>query len=98
MNGVSIPVMPFIPVLLLKLQGWDDHRMSRRMDLQAKQHVDVGDIHELLRTAARDRKIHLRNESWLPMSFLAAGEWRVANFIVAHPDSTIYWKHIGMVI
>jgi len=97
LNGVSIPTTPFITLLLLKLQGWADHRISRRMDLRMKQYVDVLDIYELLRAAASNAEMHLRNESWLPKSFVAAGKLRVARFMVAHPDSGVYWRQVGLI-
>ena len=97
MQGTSIPIMPFIAVLLLKLQGWADHRASYRMDLRDKQHVDVADIYQLLRAAVQDSEMHVRNESWLPRSFVALGKMRVADFIRTHADSAIYWRQIGLV-
>jgi hypothetical protein len=97
MQGTSIPIMPFIAVLLLKLQGWADHRASYRMDLRDKQHVDVADIYQLLRAAVQDSEKHVRKESWLPGSFVAAGKMRVADFIRTHADSAIYWRQIGLV-
>jgi len=96
-KGVSIPVMPFLPLLLLKLQAWADHRISHRIDLRNKQHVDVRDIFELLRIAAQNNDMHVRNESWLPESFVAAGRRRVAQFILAHSDSSVYWRQMGLV-
>jgi hypothetical protein len=96
-NGDSIPVMPFIAVLLLKLQAWADHRISHRMDLRLKQYVDVRDIYELLKIAARNSEMHLREaESWLPRMFVAVGRCRVANFILSHSDSSVYWRQIGL--
>jgi len=96
-NGVSFPVMPFITVLLLKLQGWSDHRVSRRIDLRDKQFIDVRDIYELLRIAVRNGGVHLRHESWLPVLFVVAGRRRVADFIATHSDSRVCWKQIGLV-
>ena len=96
-QGSSVPVMPFIAVLLLKLQGWADHRVSYRMDLRNKQYVDVADIYELLRIAVQNSRMHVRNESWLPGSFVAAGSGRVIDFIRTHADSAIYWRQIGLV-
>jgi hypothetical protein len=94
----SIPVMPFIAVLLLKLQGWADHRVSHRMDLRMKQHVDAGDIYELLGIAAQNSEMHIRNQSWLPESFVVAGRRRVVNFIRVQSNSAVHWRQIGLVI
>jgi len=43
-----IPVMPLFDLLVMKLQGWWDHRNSLRPDFQAKAITDVGDINALL--------------------------------------------------
>lgn len=95
-NGVDIPAAPFITVLLLKLQGWADHRISRRTDLQLKQYVDVRDIYELLEVAVQNSGMHVRNESWLPESFVMAGKRRVVQFTLSHSDSKISWRKIGL--
>jgi hypothetical protein len=95
-RGSRIPVAPFIAVLLLKLQGWADHRVSHRMDLRNKQHVDVDDIYEVLRIAVQGGDLHVRNEPWLPEPFVAAGRLRVRQFILGHPDSNAYWRLLGL--
>jgi len=96
-KGASIPVMPFLPLLLLKLQGWADHRISHRMDFRNKQYIDVRDIYELLRIAVQNSDLHVQNESWLPESFVAAGRRRVVQFILTHSDSSVYWRQMGLV-
>ncbi|KAF7797996.1 hypothetical protein EIP86_009205 [Pleurotus ostreatoroseus] len=37
----DLPVMPLIALLLLKLQGWEDHRLSGRSDMQQKQEAKL---------------------------------------------------------
>lgn len=44
----DIPVMPILPLLFLKMQGWDAHRMSPRRDFQAKEEGDIQDVEQLL--------------------------------------------------
>ena len=44
----GIPVMPLFDLLVMKLQGWWDHRTSPRDDFRAKESVDVDDIRALL--------------------------------------------------
>jgi hypothetical protein len=39
--------MPLIAAILLKWQGWTDHRDSKRENFQGKQHVDVDDIRDV---------------------------------------------------
>lgn len=92
----STPLMPFIPLLLLKLQAWDDHRKSTRYDFQAKQYVDVRDIEKLLVIAVK-RKENLNKEAeWLPQSFVQAAKERVQRFVtLASLGSRDQWSQIG---
>lgn len=57
----NIPVMPLFDLLVMKMQGWRDHRASRRSDFRAKVEADVTDIRALL-ARARWQKISYRNE------------------------------------
>ncbi|KIK55979.1 hypothetical protein GYMLUDRAFT_99387 [Collybiopsis luxurians FD-317 M1] len=45
---VDYPLMPFLPLLLLKLQAWQDHGESSKAHMRLKQPTDVQDIRELL--------------------------------------------------
>jgi hypothetical protein len=47
----DIPVMPIFDLLVMKTQGWWDHRTSPRSDFQAKEDGDVSDIVALLERA-----------------------------------------------
>jgi hypothetical protein len=47
----DIPVMPLFDLLVMKMQGWRDHRASRR---DAKMKADVTDIRALLVQASRE--------------------------------------------
>ncbi len=57
----DIPVMPLFDLVVMKMQGWRDHRASRRSDFRAKVGADVTDIRALL-VRARFHKIHYRKE------------------------------------
>jgi hypothetical protein len=52
---VDIPVMPLFDLLVMKTQGWWDHRRSPRRDWQAKESTDVSDILALLKRARKER-------------------------------------------
>jgi hypothetical protein len=92
----GVPVMPLLAVLLLKLQGWTDHRDSEREDFQEKQFMDVDDIKETLSILRRVfPKETLKSESWMPSSFVNAAKWRVDEFVEAFPDTTEHWWFIG---
>jgi hypothetical protein len=47
----DVPVMPVFDLLVMKTQGWWDHRTSPRADFQAKENDDVSDIIALLERA-----------------------------------------------
>lgn len=49
-----IPVMPLFDLLVMKTQGWWDHRISPRDDFQAKEDTDVMDIVALLNRAKKE--------------------------------------------
>jgi len=92
----DVPVMPVIAVLLLKLQGWMDHRDSERNDFQEKQHVDVDDIKEMLEIIRRDYGSKtLKSEGWMPLWFVHAAKGRVEEFVEEFPDTRRHWWDIG---
>ncbi|OBZ76468.1 hypothetical protein A0H81_02996 [Grifola frondosa] len=72
-----LPVMPLIPLLLLKLQAWADHGNATRFDLRMKQDVDIRDINELLEIALRRRERVSDVVNWLPKEFLDAARIRI---------------------
>ncbi|KAI0783238.1 hypothetical protein C8Q75DRAFT_726389 [Abortiporus biennis] len=94
----DVPVLPLIPLLLLKLQAWSDHRASTRAYFQMKQYTDVRDIAKLISIAVQRRE-HLDNEiDWLPATFVAAARERLTRyFIIVDPDREIRrgWSIIG---
>ena len=91
----DLPVMPLIALLLLKLQGWEDHRLSGRSDMQQKQYVDVRDIQQLLQIAAQ-RGETVSDMTWLPHDFVDAGQKRLNRFLGNfRPTSSHLWEIIG---
>ncbi|KAI0771284.1 hypothetical protein BD413DRAFT_67141 [Trametes elegans] len=95
----GLPVMPLVPLLLLKLQGWSDHRESHREDMQEKQYVDVDDISELLDIAVeRGQSIWQNNLSWVPRDFLDDAQDRVVDYIEEYPDSADSWEELGFYV
>ncbi len=51
----NTPVMPLFDLLVMKMQGWRDHRTSRRLDFRAKVGADVTDVRALLVQAKLER-------------------------------------------
>ncbi|KAI0703897.1 hypothetical protein C8T65DRAFT_654564 [Cerioporus squamosus] len=92
----GLPAMPLIPLLLLKLQGWSDHRDSPRADMQEKQYVDAEDIMELLEIAVeRNQEVWQGNLSWMPRRLVRDSEVRVGEFVDEYPGSAMDWEAIG---
>ncbi|KAJ6529228.1 hypothetical protein B0H19DRAFT_1214535 [Mycena capillaripes] len=92
----DLPLMPFLPLLLLKLQAWMDHREADKLYLRAKQHVDVRDIGELLELAVGKYNVDLKQDGkWLPESFVRAAATRVKAYVRSFPDSAELWRDIG---
>lgn len=93
----SLPLMPFIPLLLLKLQAWEDHGKAAKLYMRAKQPTDVSDIRELLTLASRMEPVPKLDTSteWVPDSFMAAGKLRVKRFVARHNDTANGWRRLG---
>ncbi|OJT10872.1 hypothetical protein TRAPUB_12605 [Trametes pubescens] len=92
----DLPVMPLIPLLLLKLQGWDHHRDSPRADQRDKQYVDVDDIGELLEIAVRrGQNVWQDNLKWMPRSLIHDAQDRVYDFCRQHPNYEDDWETVG---
>ncbi|KAJ7258379.1 hypothetical protein B0H12DRAFT_1049034 [Mycena haematopus] len=92
----DLPLMPFLPLLLLKLQAWMDHRAAAKFYLWEKQHVDVRDIDELLELAVEKYDVNIKQDTkWLPESFLKAAVTRVKAYVKSFPDSAEHWRDIG---
>ncbi len=93
----GLPVMPMIPQLLLKLQGWSDHRASPRTDMQLKQYVDVTDIDQLLAIAVDEgASVGAPECSWLPGSMTGVARTRLWLYTLrASAERKDQWKELG---
>lgn len=90
----GIPLLPFVVVLMLKLQGWTDHRGASKTYLCEKQWMDVTDIKELLPIAVR-RGVKPREEAWIPESLIQATERRVREYVERFPYTRDLWRELG---
>ncbi|TCD70781.1 hypothetical protein EIP91_001812 [Steccherinum ochraceum] len=88
-----LPVLPFLPLLILKVQGWRDHRNSTRRDFVAKRPVDIRDINELLGIGRRRRE-DIQQELWIPDWFLDHGNTLVQEYVDAMGGGR-QWELIG---
>jgi hypothetical protein len=93
----DIPVMPLFDLLVMKTQGWWDHRISPRADFQAKQNNDVDDINALLDCAdtvnlSYDDEIYRHEQKFIDNALILVrrfvqvyrgrGQWRRLGFPV----------------
>ncbi|KAF8631096.1 hypothetical protein AX17_005141 [Amanita inopinata Kibby_2008] len=89
----DIPVMPFFPLLILKLQGWHDHCKDYRSRMRAKIPQDETDLDQLLDML--DDGDHLDNYRWLPDSFLQRARTFVREYVDEFPGTARSWRSIG---
>ena len=97
----GLPVMPLVPQLMLKLQGWADHRASDRPDMLAKGPVDVRDIDRLLEIAVgkRERVTAEDLAEWLPQSMVRTAAGRLELYtILGSSRSAGRWRELGFAI
>ncbi|KAK7059922.1 helicase ATP-binding domain-containing protein [Favolaschia claudopus] len=92
----DLPLMPFLPLLLLKLQAWQDHQNADKMYLREKQHVDVRDIDELLELAIEKYDVDFKRDGqWLLETFVNTAAARVRVYVRHFPTSAESWRSIG---
>ncbi|KAF9063323.1 hypothetical protein BDP27DRAFT_1335332 [Rhodocollybia butyracea] len=93
----DLPVMPLIALLLLKLQGWTDHRHSQKNHERAKVRQDVADIRAMLKIAI-DAEVHIddQDSKWLPRWFRNQMGDRVEEYIGKFPGSQTQWESVGL--
>ncbi|KAF9008329.1 hypothetical protein BDQ17DRAFT_1237020 [Cyathus striatus] len=94
----DIPLMPYIPLLLMKLKGWIDHGADPRLHVRDKLRQDERDVFELLKLAVEDFGVHLRTEEWIPKDFLEEFNGYIRQYIPEHPDTVPYWEALGFPI
>ncbi|KAI1786246.1 hypothetical protein LXA43DRAFT_1034788 [Ganoderma leucocontextum] len=92
----GLPVMPMIPQLLLKVQGWSDHRASHRSDMQLKQSVDIEDIDQLLAIAVDEgASVRAPECGWLPESMTGVARTRLWLYTLRSAKTKDQWKKLG---
>ncbi|KAJ3893900.1 hypothetical protein GG344DRAFT_42325 [Lentinula edodes] len=97
-RSAEYPLMPFLPLLLLKLQAWQDHGESAKLFMRDKQPTDVQDIRELLQLAEQKYALLKREGPYLPESFIETAKTRVRKFAQMYPWSEKQWIMIGFEI
>lgn len=90
----GLPVLPFLVLLILKVQGWHDHRHSNRQYMRAKVSLDVRDVNEMLGIGRR-RGEDLAQEQWIPKDFLQHGFTLIEEYIDHHGNER-RWELLGL--
>ncbi|KAJ3840256.1 hypothetical protein F5878DRAFT_79338 [Lentinula raphanica] len=93
----DLPVMPVLPLLLMKLQGWVDHLHSPKPHERAKVRQDVADIRVML-DIANGEQVHVNDQEfdWMPYDFVGQMRTRVDQYIRRFPESQQDWENLGM--
>ncbi|KAF5344367.1 hypothetical protein D9758_013274 [Tetrapyrgos nigripes] len=92
-----LPVMPLLALLMMKLQGWADHKHSREGHKQKKVGQDVRDVDALLEIVLNEWDVHLENqeERWLPRWFVKDSKERVDEYLKKFPGKKEGWERLG---
>jgi hypothetical protein len=88
----GIPVMPLFDLLVMKIQGWQDHDNSRRPDFRAKVGVDVTDIRALLNRALSEHIWYPTEKGRHSDKFIDRARTLSFKFIKRHGGSEIFQK------
>ncbi|KAJ3840254.1 hypothetical protein EV361DRAFT_788238 [Lentinula raphanica] len=93
----KLPVMPFLPLLLMKLRGWVDNRHSPKAYEQARVRRDVADVKAMLDIAFKKR-VHINDleYNWVPQWFVRQSKERVDEFIRRFPGTGDIWESLGL--
>ena len=89
----ALPIMPLIPLLLVKLQGW----LARREG--EKEAVDAQDVYLLLQLAM-GRQLFVWDDSmhWIPISFISEAQPWIEEFVDEYPKTEKAWRMIGFAV
>ncbi|KZT18540.1 hypothetical protein NEOLEDRAFT_1079861 [Neolentinus lepideus HHB14362 ss-1] len=90
----GIPVMPISALLLMKLKGWSDSKVSKRTDALYKERNAVADINDLL-AIAKERNLWMPSETWLPKTFQRRAVNRVQAYVNEVKGTDMFWDAIG---
>lgn len=94
----GLPVVPFIVLLLQKLQGWDDHLNCAEAHKFRKHPIDAQDIKNLLEIAPDLSMRVVRpwsERDVLSSGFQQASVERVKRFCQSFPETMEQWRSLG---
>lgn len=86
----DIPVVPFLVLLILKVQGWRDNLDSNKQDKIPR---DIEDVNTLLdMTDEKDQRYYY---PWLPKWFLKHAEELVIRYANEFPETAYSFRELG---
>jgi hypothetical protein len=80
----DIRVMPIFDLLIMKTQGWWDHRTSHRADFRAKEWADIFDILALLGRAKTEKVTYDDEVDKHSREFINRARILVDRFVLVH--------------
>ena len=93
----NLPLMPLVPLILLKLQAWMDHRLSTKYWERGKEEVDYTDVKAILTIAnQKGVKLDQRSRNRLSSDFVEASEMRARQFMARYSDTRSLWTAFGI--
>ena len=96
-GNLSLPVMPLIALVLLKLQAWSDHGRSKKDFERAKVQQDVVDVREMLGIArVAQVKAGDVDSEWMLEWISKRMKERVAEHVKKFPECRLSWAALGL--
>ena len=86
----DIPVVPFLVLLILKVQGWRDNCRDRRWDKIPR---DIEDVNTLLEMT--DEIDHRYYYPWLPKWFFQDAQRLVIRYTNDYPETAYSFRELG---
>ncbi|KAF4575391.1 hypothetical protein EYR36_006750 [Pleurotus pulmonarius] len=95
----GLPLMPLIPLLMLRLQDWMEHRkpgvrFSRR-SVENQRNDEFLTIGDLLDVGVRRGYTLDAYRAWLPVSLLETAEEQIPTYNIYHPMKAGHWQRLG---
>lgn len=95
----GLPLMPLIPLLMLRLQDWMEHRkpgvrFSRR-SVENQRNDEFLTIGDLLDVGVRRGYTLDAYRAWLPVSLLETAEEQILTYNSYHPMKAGHWQRLG---
>ena len=97
-NGKQIPLLPFLPLILLKIQGWIDRQTEHRPWMRNKVPRDEQDLRHLLQHVRDNGDLELIRQplNWLEGWFVKKAESWVEKYVDRRKNYALDWAVLGL--